>query len=385
MDPVLILALLAFAMTLWGTITIAVGIRNMRTLSDIKPISQKNQPKVSIIAAACNEEQSIEQAARSLLSQEYENFEVLIVNDRSTDGTGKVLSKLKLEFPHLLVHKIDALPAGWLGKNNALHQGAMRASGEYLLFTDADVVMEKTTLSRAISVVLKDKLAHLSLFFKNIAAGALLSALIIDAGGGLLFLFRPWKAKDPKSKNFMGVGAFNLVKKSAYDATGGHATIKMHPIDDIMIGKIIKRKGFRQDCLLGNDFVTVRWYESPREMVQGLMKNVFALYNFKVSFVLCIVLLILTGAIAPLWILLFGHTAAQVVSLLTIGIRFFSFSQGTKTIGNQSSLSLWPLLTPYINIYIILKATITTIKNKGITWRGTFYPLAELKKAEPIL
>ncbi len=385
MDPILILALFAFIMTCWAAIEIAIGIREMRPLSAVKPLPLEDQPKVSIIVAACNEENSIEPASRSLLEQVYANLEVIIVNDRSMDGTSKILKRLRQEFPQLRVQQIDNLPDGWLGKTNAQHRGAMLASGEYLLFTDADVIMEKTTLSRAMSHTRANKLEHLSLFFKNITSGALLNALIIDTGGGLLFLFKPWKAKDPKSKKFMGVGAFNLVKRSAYESIGGHSAIKMHPIDDIMLGKTLKRRGFRQDCLLGHDFVRVRWYESAGEMVQGLMKNVFALYNFKVSYVLISIFIVLLGSVAPFWILLFASPKAQVVSLLTIAARFYSFSQGAKAMGAPAWLMLWSLLTPYINIYIILKATITTIKNKGITWRGTYYSLAELKKNAPIL
>jgi hypothetical protein len=235
------------------------------------------------------------------------------------------------------------------------------------------------------SFVTRHSLDHLSLFFKNTASGSLLNALIIDTGGGLLFLFKPWKAKDPKSRKFMGVGAFNLVRRSAYEAIGGHSAVKMHPIDDIMLGKKLKRRGFKQDCLLGNDFVTVRWYESVGEMIRGLMKNVFALYDFKVAYVLVSVLVVLLASVAPFWLLLLAGTKTKVVALLTIAVRFYSFSLGAKAMGAPSRLMFWSLLTPYVNLFIILKATITTIRNKGITWRGTFYPLEELKKNEPIL
>lgn len=152
-----------------------------------------------------------------------------------------------------------------------------------------------------------------------------------------------------------------------------------------MLGKPLKRHGFKQDSLLGHDFVKVRWYESVGEMVQGLMKNVFALYNFKVSYVLISIFIVLLGSVVPFWILLFANPMAQVISLLAIAVRFYSFSQGAKAMGSPIGLPPWSLLTPYINIYIILKATITTIKNKGITWRGTYYSLAELKNNEPIL
>ncbi|MBW2671644.1 MAG: glycosyltransferase family 2 protein [Deltaproteobacteria bacterium] len=232
------LAVIFLFLTIACTLDIALGMRRMTHIGNVPPIQQKNLPKVSVIIPACNEAATIEPALRSVLTMDYANLEVIVVNDRSTDETGTVLKRIQKEYPHLQIRQILHLPKGWLGKNHALQHGAGHAQGEYLLFTDADIIMEKTAVARGISHMLENRLDHMSMFFKNIAPGGLLNALFLDVGVGLLLLFKPWKAKDPNSKRYIGVGAFNLVKASAYKAISGHRSIALHPIDDIMLGKV---------------------------------------------------------------------------------------------------------------------------------------------------
>ncbi|HDK44580.1 MAG TPA: glycosyltransferase, partial [Desulfobacteraceae bacterium] len=243
------LAVITFIMTMLYTIEVALGLRRLRNLNDIRPFSGPSRPRVSIIVPACNEEETIETAMLSLVNQDYGPFEIVVINDRSTDRTGAILEKLAAQYPRIRLLEVTELPPGWLGKNHALHCGARAAGGDYLLFTDADVLLEKTTVARAMTIMVAERLDHLSLIFKNIASGSLLNAMIQDAGAALFFLFKPWAARNPRSRYFMGVGAFNLVKKDVYRRIGGHESIRMHPIDDIMLGKVIKQHGFRQDCL----------------------------------------------------------------------------------------------------------------------------------------
>ena len=385
MSFLLLLAMLIILFNLYATMDIILGTKKLRSLKNIESLPQQEQPKVSIIVPACNEQDTIEPALRSLLSLEYTHLEIIVINDRSTDHTEDVLRKIQNNYPELHIIKITKLPEGWLGKNHALHQGAMVAKGEYLLFTDADILFAKTTLARAMSLMVNEKLDHLALIFKNIAKGWLLNAMMVDAGGGLFFLFKPWKVNDPKSKHFIGVGAFNLIRKSVYMQIGGHENVKMHPIDDIMLGKIIKQNGFRQECLSGYDFLQVHWYESPRKMINGLMKNIFALYNFRISYVLVAILMICVMTILPVWGAIFAAGPAQICFALAAITRLVSCTYGSL----YTSTTLWTvpfsLLTPYINIYIIIKGMLVTFANRGINWRGTHYPLDKLKANMPIL
>lgn len=373
------LAVISFILTVVCTLEIALGMRRMTHMGDVSPLQQENLPKVSVIIPACNEAATIEPALRSVLAMDYANQEVMVVNDRSTDETGVVLERIQKEYPHLQIHKISQLPKGWLGKNHALQHGAEHAQGEYLLFTDADITMEKTAVARAVSHMLENRLDHVSMFFKNIAPGGLLNALFLEVGAGLLWQFKPWKAKDTNSKRYIGVGAFNLVKASAYSAIGGHRAIALDPIDDIMLGKMIKLHGLSQDCLLGHDFVQVKWYASVREFIDGCMKNGFALFDYSLARVLFTVFMISMLTILPLWALFLTSGITRGLFGAIIIIRILSYVYGFSNIGVTPWYSAWSLITPYITVYIAIKAAVITTRNNGIVWRGTFYPLDELK------
>ncbi len=379
------LAALALIVNLWVTIELALGIGKMKNLNMFLPETLDDPPKVSVIVPACNEEKTIKEGLLSLLAQNYPNLEIIVVNDRSTDQTQKVLLQLREEGADFILHTIASLPSGWLGKNHAMYVGASAAQGDILLFTDADVIMEKTTLSRAVYAMLTDQLDHLALMFKNIARGQLLNAMIMEVGGGLLYVFKPWKVSDPKSNNFVGVGAFNMIRKEVYENIGGYEQVKMHPIDDIMLGRLVKENGYQQDCFIGSDFVTVPWYDSPRAMVQGLMKNIFSLYDFRLSYAfVSIVAVILTG-IVPLVGIFSSNILARNFCLLALAIRFLSFAYGARATGGGIYSFPFALLTPFLSIFMTGRAAVMTIWNNGIEWRGTHYSLEELRQNTWIL
>ena len=179
------LAIMSFFLTVVCTLGAALGMRQMIALDDVPPLQRENVPKVSVIIPACNEVATIEPALKSILVMDYADLEVIAVNDRSVDRTGAVLKQIQKQYPGLQIYDISDLPEGWLGKNHALQHGAEQARGEYLLFTDADIIMEKSSLARAMNHMLENRLDHMSMFFKNIAPGGLLNALILDAGGVL--------------------------------------------------------------------------------------------------------------------------------------------------------------------------------------------------------
>jgi cellulose synthase/poly-beta-1,6-N-acetylglucosamine synthase-like glycosyltransferase len=379
----LILSAAVCLITCVSILDLTVGIRSMTRLSEVSPY-RDGEVRVSVIVPACNEADNIEQAMRTLLRQDYEHYEIIAVNDRSTDNTGTILDRLSLTERRLRVLHLDRLPDGWMGKMHALSRGAAEAAGDYLLFTDADIMMDSTTIARAVHRMEARGLAHLTLLFKNSSPGWLLNSLILDAGSGLCQVLRPWAANKPGSRFFVGIGAFNMVRRDVYEATGGHDEIKMHPVDDIMLGKNIKKKGYSQECLLGYDMVTVPWYASVGHMVEGLMKNVLAIINFRFLLIPPSLFVMFALNILHLWGVLLLQGTPRLLFSLTLAAKIIAFYAGTRLLAISPWCTLGTLISPYITVYIIVRAAWKNGRDGGIYWRGTFYSLKELRKNSPL-
>lgn len=386
MSVFLLVGAVVFGLALFESVVVVSGLVGMGRLRSLDSTAcSSTPPLVSIIVPACNEEKTIAKGVGSFLVQDYPNLEIVIIDDRSTDKTYDRLIVLQKQFPSLKIYQVKVLPDGWIGKSHALSYGASLAKGDYLLFTDADIQMKEGTVSSAVAYMEKNNIDHLSLFFRNISDGWFLDSLVLDGCAGLMLLFRPWRVSDPRSKAFVGVGAFNMVRKDVYREIGGHSSIRMHPIDDIMLGKVIKRKGMRQQCLLGLDFVSVHWYESVSQMINGMMKNVFSLFHYRVSVVCCTAIASILVHIMPLWGALLVPGYARLLFLLALSSRLAARICIQSLFRGSRWCIIGFLAAPYLSIYIVIKSAWLTVRTKGIEWRGTFYPLSELKKSEPIL
>ena len=386
MDFILILAIFIFIVVALSIADLGLGLHGMTRLSRVAPLREEAAPRVSIVVPARNEEADLEPAIHTMLQQDYRNLEIIAVDDRSEDGTGRMLEQLVQRYPdRLRVFHLDELPPGWMGKNHALAFGAERAEGEYLLFTDADIHLEQTTISRAIAHMRRENLDHLTLLFRNTSPGLILNSLILDAGTGLLQCFRPWRARTGSTRYYMGIGAFNLVRRAAYDGVGGFTTIRMHPVDDIMLGKIIKGKGFRQECLLGYGLVDVPWYGSVGQMVDGLSKNALALIGYRFLLVPPLLAVLFLLNIFPLWGLVLFDSPARVVFGLTVLLKTAAYYGGTRILGISPWCALGTLVSPYLVFHIYLKAAWRNARDRGIYWRGTYYSLAELRNNDKLL
>jgi glycosyltransferase involved in cell wall biosynthesis len=376
----LYLAAITFVCVLVMLIEFAMGNRSLHRLRETPPLSKDDKAqKVSVIIAARNEERKIEPALQSVLTQSYPSLEFIVVDDRSSDSTGKVLDAIAAKDPRLRVVHISELPKGWLGKNHAQHTGAGQASGEWLLFTDADVVFEPTTISRAIALAQREKLDHLAVAPEPRMPGMLLSMF----GGAFTLFFgfyaKPWKASDPKSQRHIGIGAFNLVRAEVYRAVGGHSRIAMRPDDDMKLGKIIKLGGYRQDIVLGADFISVEWYSSVGELVHGLEKNSFAGLNYNLALVIAASVGQLIVLLWPVVALFVTGGATWWLNLGTVIAMAALFVDNTRHHGQCWWHFVGFPLTVLLFQYIIWRATLKTLRNDGIDWRGTHYSLAELK------
>ena len=361
--------------------------RGVRTLADIsQPEWDRNpalavaNPKVAIIVPARNEEGSIAQALRRLLALDYGNYQVIAINDRSTDSTGQIMDSVASEARgRLKIVHIRELPSGWMGKAHAMWTAANQTDAEWLLFTDADVMFHPDCLRRAITYAETEHADHV----------VLLPHVIMKRPGEkmmvgffqLLFVFghRPWKCADPKARDHMGVGAFNLVRRAAYEAVGTYERLRFEVVDDMKLGKVIKNAGFRQRVVLG-DLIEIRWAHGARGVVNNLTKNFFAVMSFQVWRAVGGSIAVAVMNLLPFLGLLLAPGWTRIVYGLAL-VSMFGLYAG---IWRRDEIPPWyfalhPVST-VLFIYTILRSMFVTLWNGGVEWRGTFYPLEDLRK-----
>jgi hypothetical protein len=272
------------------------------------------------------------------------------------------------------------LPAGWLGKNHALWFGAARATGDFLLFTDADVVMTAASLRRAIDFMLRHRLDHLAVLFEIKVAGGLLNMLIIDFACAFMAAMKPWRARRLGSRYHIGVGAFNLVRAATYRRCGTHRAIALQPVDDVALGRLLKDGGGRQDCLFGYHAISVKWYDSVAALVRGLEKNIFPFCNYSLPRIMATSTLIIVLRIWPLLSPLTGQGALIIINGLLIGLQVTLALNAAARSAIPLRHIVWFPLSAFIGLYILWNSTIKTLWRGGIVWRGTFYSLDLLQK-----
>jgi glycosyltransferase involved in cell wall biosynthesis len=360
-------------------IELVVGNRSIPFLKDVSPLKRLPLPKISIIIPARNEEKKIQKALQSILAQDYEDLQIIVINDRSTDQTGAILAQMAQAESRLQIVRVEKLPHGWLGKNYALSCGVQQASGEFFLFTDADVVMEQSTVSRAVGYMVDQQLSHIAIAPEVRMPGILLQ-MFAGAFGIFFSLYtRPWKAKNPKSGRYVGIGAFNLVRADAYRSVGAHQAIAMRPDDDLKLGKLIKQHGYRQEPLFGKQMLYVEWYSSLRELVAGLMKNAFAGADYRISKVVAASIVLFTFNVWPFLGMFLTHGIIQIINFIIVGLISILCFDTAQFHGVKRWCGIGFPIATVLFIYIMWRAMLTTIFNNGINWRGTHYSLAELK------
>lgn len=371
------LILLGYVFTTWEFFQ---GNRRIPKLATV-PLAQDPVlwPKVSIVIPARNEERNLEEALRSVLSLDYPNYELVVLNDRSEDRTGEILERMSRQFPRLRVVHITELPSGWLGKNYALYRGAETSTGELLLFTDADIVMRPDTLRRTVTYFQSQYLDHLAVM-PEILSRSLALSLFLNAFSIYFSLYaRPWRVHDPKSKAFIGIGAFNMISRAVYERIGTHQAIALRPDDDMKLGKLVKKNGFRQSAGNGLGLLQVEWYASLRELVQGLMKNAFAGLEYNPLFVLGGISAMFLFGVWPLVALGVTHGAIWWVNLSTLILMQGLCFNNARVSGLHRGSGLFFPLSSLLMMYIVLRATVLTLVQNGIFWRGTHYSLDELR------
>lgn len=359
-------------------IYLIVGLKKIKKLKDQPLVAEP--PPLAIIIPVRNEEENLEKALQSVSNINYANYRIIAVNDRSTDNTAEILDRLNKKYPQLSVTTITDLPKGWLGKNNALYQGYLSSTEEWMLFTDADVEYHPDAINKAIGYALKNNLDNLAVLPHIVSRSGLLNSVLATFTIMLMMYLRPWDAIKPGTKAHIGVGAFCLVKRKAYEQAGTHTRIKLRPDDDVMLGNNIKQAGLRQDVLSGLDAISLEWYTSLQQFVDGLMKNTFATANYNPVLASGYILACVFCLALPLPVMLIlGSVYLKALAIVVLATQILYMT----TI--KSSKWWYALVIPFAGLlmaYIFLRSMIITLKQGGIYWRDSFYPLHMLRESK---
>lgn len=338
-------------------------------------------PRVSVVIAARDEAQHLEHAASSLLAADYPDLEVVIVDDRSSDGTAEVASALAEKDPRLRLVRLTTLPDGWLGKVHALQAGTQAASGSWILYTDADVEFGRESLRRAIAFALERDLDHLAVAPDVVSPGFWLETTTNAFAAAFLLGTRAVDAERPGSRAVVGIGAFNLVRRAALDRTPGFEWLRLEVLDDVALGLMIREAGGRQAFALGLGEVRLTWYRSLPDMARGLEKNMFGAIS-RYSY----------GRAAAQLVALAALLAGPVVALVqpdsipvraTAAVAMMAWIAGAvvvrRRIGRRFSTALMAPLGFVVLGTILARSALACLRRGGVTWRGTTYPLAQLR------
>jgi glycosyltransferase involved in cell wall biosynthesis len=366
-----------------------ISIKRLPVLRDQHTPVPDVWPRLSVLIPACNEAANLESAVATLLQQDYPDLEIILVDDRSTDGTGEIIDRFAREDPRIHAVHIQTLPPGWLGKVHALHQGVEQASGDWILFTDADVHFGAAILRRAVALVLHQRVDHLALIPRTIQKSFWLE-LAVNTFGLLFFITtRAASVNRPGSKAFVGIGAFNLVNAERFHRTPGFEWLRLEPGDDVGLGMMIKQSGGTTRLAFAYEDLSLQWYSSVTAMFKGLEKNLFGpgsryrwwLMLLQVGVIWALVAapyvslaLGLTHGLAPLW-----TAGAAAISMQLIFPVCFVADRKTKGF----ILLLFPVGVLLITA-MMLRAGYQCLKNGGIDWRGTHYPIDQLRAGQRV-
>jgi glycosyltransferase involved in cell wall biosynthesis len=370
---------------------------------DRKPPTLHGEPRISIIVPARNEEHDIRATLEHLLALDYSNYEVIAVDDRSTDGTGEQMDEVASSCgaetsarvqpaiesqsreemsscPRLQVIHITNLPAGWMGKTHAMWAAGKRATGDWLLFTDADVLFKPDSVRRVVAYAEAEQADHVVLFPRMLMEHAGERMMIAFFQTMFVFGHRPWKVADPRARDHMGVGAFNMVRRPVYEAIGTYQALRMEVLDDMKLGKLIKNAGFAQRNVFGDDLTSLRWVRGTFGMIDNLTKNFYAVLSFQWPRTVASIFALGFLNLGPFIGVFLAHGWARAPYAIALA-SLFAIYYGMSRMSDVRALYffLHPVSTCLV-MYAVARSMFLTIRQGGIVWRGTKYPLDELRR-----
>ena len=347
-------------------------------------MSQEEGGRVSVIIPARNEEANIERVVRSVASQAGVK-EILVVDDQSEDRTPEILGKLGREFARLRVLRTETLPEGWVGKSYALAQAAREASGEWLLFTDADTEHLPGSLEALAARARRERADLLSISPGQQTATWWEKAVIPLVYATLAGLFRFEEVSDPASSAAAANGQYLLVRREIYERAGGHAAVRGTILEDVELARRIKQAGGRLVFLPGADWVRTRMYRTFGEMWRGWTKNLYLLYEGRLARMLARVAALLVLGVIPTALFCgfsvalaagrggAGVIAATVVSFALALLRQWQYARALSRLGFDARLAGYQPAGAALLSLLLLNSAIAHRWRGSVEWKGRAY------------
>jgi chlorobactene glucosyltransferase len=344
-------------------------------------------PLISVCIPARNEERNIRACVEAMLAQDYPNFVVVVLDDRSTDGTLSILADIASRNPRLRLINGSDLPEGWAGKPHALHQASAIARGEWLCFVDSDTFVDHQALSACYAKAIETNADMFTImtfqimgtFWEKVVMPLIMTALSVG--------FSPRKVNDPKRKDAIANGQFIMIKRSVYDAIGGHESVKGQIVEDKALAEQVKWNGYRLVVADGHAVARTRMYTSLPEMWEGWTKNIYlGLRDQPSQLVLGVFgafVLLIAALFLPVWpllgLLLYlqrgGWTAAAVI--IESLILWVFLIDARAHVAKAMDISPWYAFTTSLGAAVfagmMLTSTWRVLSGKGVTWKGRMY------------
>jgi glycosyltransferase involved in cell wall biosynthesis len=356
------------------------GARKLPWVKDFAPAEDEACPGISLVFAARDEEEKLPAALATLAALDYPELEIIGVDDRSQDATGRILDDFATAYPRFRAVHVVELPSGWLGKPHALQKAYEVSTGEWLLFTDADVRFKPDVLRRAVTLAEERKLDHLTLVCNVEMHGFWEKTLVTFFGLAFHLSTDANRVSNPNSRAYIGIGAFQLLRRTAYEAIGTHRRLAMEVVDDMKLGKLVKQSGFHSCVAIAQEFISVRWHAGARNVIRGVTKNLFAALGYNMAFALASLAGVLLLNVVPFFAVFAGHGWIRIFSAIAVVVALCM--HGSVDVVNRVS-PLYALTHPIgamVFCYMIVRSVAVTLWQGGVTWRGTFYPLKELRR-----
>lgn len=379
--------IIAALVALYWLIQLALALRSAHVVRPLEELihapTPKNWPRLSILVPARDEAAGIEAALRSKLASTYPALEIVAIDDRSNDATGAIIDRLAGEDPRTKAVHLGSLPEGWLGKLHAMKRGLDVATGDWVLFSDADVHLEQGLLERMIAHAEAEELDLVAVFPRMRSVNAWVDGFLVSLLRMLSLTGRVWSANDDRSSIGIGVGAFNLVRRSKLDATNAIELLKMEVADDVALGALFKQSGARCRLYVSKRDVHLVFLDSLTAAAKSLGKGGGMLgFSLILPILFCVLPLVLElglpiAAIFHGGLAMSAGFAALLIATLThlVVCRHFS--------APLSGILTWPI-GQVIGSVLMLRAGLLAWWNQGVYWRDTYYSRSVIEAGKRI-